>query len=92
MDQNIRLVFSYRVLEIQFLFCSRFRCLGEHTYKDVCFTVHGMNFFAHRLVLSVRSPYFADMFATKWLGRKSIKINNHKVDFSLDIFTSQAQK
>ncbi|XP_066922385.1 ankyrin repeat and BTB/POZ domain-containing protein 1-like [Clytia hemisphaerica] len=55
------------------------RCLSEHTYKDVCFTVHGVNFFAHRLVLSVRSPYFAHMFTTKWKERNNIRINNQKV-------------
>ena len=63
-----------------------FRCLTEHAYKDVCFTVHGINFFVHRLILSVRSPYFAHMFTTKWKERSNIRINNHKVQIRYDIF------
>lgn len=56
--------------------------MGE--FVDIEFHVHGTIFRAHRCVLSVRCEYFADMFRTKWAGRRKVSINHHLV--SADAF------
>ncbi|XP_063797251.1 ankyrin repeat and BTB/POZ domain-containing protein 1 isoform X2 [Pseudophryne corroboree] len=52
------------------------RLLEQGSYSDTTFLVHGESFCAHRCVLSARSPYFAEMFETKWKGKKMIALKH----------------
>ncbi|XP_032892875.1 ankyrin repeat and BTB/POZ domain-containing protein 1 isoform X1 [Amblyraja radiata] len=52
------------------------RLLEQALYSDVSFLVHGEMFRAHRCVLNARSTYFAEMFQTKWKGKKAIALKH----------------
>ncbi|XP_053576798.1 ankyrin repeat and BTB/POZ domain-containing protein 1 isoform X2 [Bombina bombina] len=52
------------------------RLLEQEFSSDTTFIVHGESFGAHRCVLSARSPYFAEMFETKWKGKKVIALKH----------------
>ncbi|XP_073431145.1 ankyrin repeat and BTB/POZ domain-containing protein 1 isoform X1 [Dendrobates tinctorius] len=52
------------------------RLLEQGFYSDTMFLVHGESFCAHRCILSARSPYFAEMFETKWKGKKMIALKH----------------
>ncbi|MEE6502164.1 hypothetical protein FKM82_004427 [Ascaphus truei] len=52
------------------------RLLEQGSLSDTVFIVHGESFGAHRCVLSARSPYFAEMFDTKWKGKKVIALKH----------------
>ncbi|KAM8930059.1 ankyrin repeat and BTB/POZ domain-containing protein 1 isoform 2-T2 [Pelodytes ibericus] len=52
------------------------RLLEQGSYSDTMFIVHGESFYAHRCILSARSPYFAEMFETKWKGKKVIALKH----------------
>ena len=47
-------------------------------YHDVIFHIHGEKIPAHRCVLSARSSYFAELFRTRWKGRRDIVLK-HKL-------------
>ncbi|XP_022805114.1 ankyrin repeat and BTB/POZ domain-containing protein 1-like isoform X2 [Stylophora pistillata] len=55
------------------------RCLEDSPHADVCFIVHGVPLAAHRLILSARSSYFAEMFMSKWRDRPIIELKNKLV-------------
>ncbi|KAG9460386.1 hypothetical protein GDO78_022169, partial [Eleutherodactylus coqui] len=52
------------------------RLLEQGSYSDTMFLVHGESFCAHRCILSARSPYFTEMFETKWKGKKMIALKH----------------
>ncbi|XP_078066095.1 ankyrin repeat and BTB/POZ domain-containing protein 1 isoform X5 [Mustelus asterias] len=52
------------------------RLLEQGYFSDVAFLVHGQTFRAHRCVLNARSTYFAEMFQTKWKGKKAIALKH----------------
>lgn len=52
------------------------RLLEQGSYSDTIFLVHGESFCAHRCILCARSPYFAEMFETKWKGKKMIALKH----------------
>ena len=54
------------------------RCLADSPYADVCFLIHGVPMPAHRVILTARSSYFADMFISKWRDRPIIELK-HKL-------------
>ena len=58
---------------------------------DVVFHVRGEKIPAHRCILSARSSYFAELFRTRWMGRRDIVLKHRLVIvkgliFSLVIF------
>ncbi|XP_072928113.1 ankyrin repeat and BTB/POZ domain-containing protein 1 isoform X4 [Hemitrygon akajei] len=52
------------------------RLLEQGLYSDISFLVHGEMFRAHCCVLNARSTYFAEMFQTKWKGKKAIALKH----------------
>ncbi|XP_033745465.1 ankyrin repeat and BTB/POZ domain-containing protein 1-like [Pecten maximus] len=52
------------------------RLLEDGIYSDVTFLVHNETFPVHRCILAARCNYFAEMFRTKWLGRRVITIKH----------------
>lgn len=44
------------------------RCFNEGNFSpftDICFLIRGEKIFAHRVILQIRSSWFANMLATK---------------------------
>lgn len=58
------------------------RALEFGEYFDVIFRVHNEVFKLHRVILSARCEYFAEMFAGKWKTRKIVPIKNSRVKVS----------
>ncbi|KXJ20187.1 Ankyrin repeat and BTB/POZ domain-containing protein 1 [Exaiptasia diaphana] len=52
------------------------RFLEDQEFTDACFVVHGVKLHTHRIILTARSPYFANMFETKWRGKSVIRLNH----------------
>uniref|UniRef100_A0A8C5PMQ8 Ankyrin repeat and BTB/POZ domain-containing protein 1 n=1 Tax=Leptobrachium leishanense TaxID=445787 RepID=A0A8C5PMQ8_9ANUR len=50
--------------------------LEQGGFSDITFAVHGESFRAHRCILGARSPYFAEMFETKWKDKKEIELKH----------------
>ena len=57
-----------------------FRLLKDAEHADVCFMVHGREFYLHKCILSARSEYFYEMLTDKWEGRSVIHINHELVN------------
>ncbi|XP_050406814.1 ankyrin repeat and BTB/POZ domain-containing protein 1 [Patella vulgata] len=51
-------------------------------YEDVIFDVHGVQFPAHKCILSARSEYFAIQFKTRWKDRRVISLRNEIIQSS----------
>ncbi|XP_042879642.1 ankyrin repeat and BTB/POZ domain-containing protein 1-like isoform X1 [Penaeus japonicus] len=56
------------------------RLFESGEYSDVTFIVQGQLFALHRCILSARSEYFKEMFATKWHNRPKVAINRDLVE------------
>ncbi|XP_069499472.1 ankyrin repeat and BTB/POZ domain-containing protein 1 isoform X2 [Ambystoma mexicanum] len=52
------------------------RLLEQGYQSDIGFIVHDETFCAHRCILSARSAYFAEMFDTKWKGKKLVALKH----------------
>lgn len=65
-----------------------YRLLDTESHADVEFDVHGEKFGAHRCILVVRCPYFAELFRTKWQGRNKIELKHQKVGFEKKLYLS----
>ncbi|KAK3102998.1 hypothetical protein FSP39_015652 [Pinctada imbricata] len=55
------------------------RLLERGLYEDVTFHVHGESFPAHKCILSARCHYFAELFRTRWMGRRDIHLRHQLV-------------
>jgi len=55
-------------------------------HQDIVFNIRGELLPAHRCILSARSPYFAELFRTRWKGRKEVYLK-HKMVSALSFRT-----
>eukprot|EP00123_Amoebidium_parasiticum_P009799 comp19714_c0_seq1/m.23466 comp19714_c0_seq1/g.23466 ORF comp19714_c0_seq1/g.23466 comp19714_c0_seq1/m.23466 type:complete len:512 (-) comp19714_c0_seq1:20-1555(-) len=49
-------------------------------YSDITFSVHGVDFTAHRAILAARCPYLSDMLGSKWAKKTMVTHNKAEID------------
>lgn len=62
-------------------FSSSLASNSNHFPPDVVFVVQGRPIEAHRVILSVRSPFFKRKFETDWKHRKEVRLAREKLSY-----------